>query len=175
MHTVRNHLKVSGTMVRRQTYFRLVLCCSICWLDVCFSKIVMTCFYCRVLSQIILCACITASPFQAALNSDWYFDKLVTNQHTLFWSAHSKTQVYSEAAKDLLVCNRWNKSICWHILVWLSIRVSVHRVILFHRIRCYHLTRTNESVWKEFVIIHGSKNQSFRMCDGFVECWLWSS
>lgn len=42
-------------------------------------------------------------PFQSAISSDWWFHKLMTNQHALFWEAHCRTAFFSQSAKDLLV------------------------------------------------------------------------
>jgi serine/threonine protein kinase len=42
-------------------------------------------------------------PFQKASPADWWFHKLCTQQHDLFWQAHSRTAYFSPNAKDLLV------------------------------------------------------------------------
>jgi serine/threonine protein kinase len=41
-------------------------------------------------------------PFQSPTLSDWWFAKLAANKHHLFWAAHCRTAVFSEAAKDLI-------------------------------------------------------------------------
>jgi serine/threonine protein kinase len=41
-------------------------------------------------------------PFQFATTQDWWFHKLATNRHALFWEAHSRNAYFSEQAKDLL-------------------------------------------------------------------------
>jgi len=41
-------------------------------------------------------------PFQKPSPSDWWFNKLTTNKHALFWQAHSRTAYFSEQTKDFI-------------------------------------------------------------------------
>jgi len=41
-------------------------------------------------------------PFQKPSLSDWWFNKLSSNKHALFWQAHSRTAYFSEQAKDFI-------------------------------------------------------------------------
>jgi len=41
-------------------------------------------------------------PFQKPSNSDWWFNKLNTNKHALFWQAHSRSAYFSEQTKDFI-------------------------------------------------------------------------
>jgi serine/threonine protein kinase len=56
-------------------------------------------FSCGVVLFIILAG---FPPFQHAMANDWWFHKIMTNQHALFWEAHCRTAYFSPAAKDLL-------------------------------------------------------------------------
>jgi len=46
-------------------------------------------------------------PFEAPRETDWWFNKLQTGRHELFWRAHCRKVDFSEGAKDLL-----NKILC---------------------------------------------------------------
>jgi len=41
-------------------------------------------------------------PFQKPNMSDWWFNKLATNKHALFWQAHSRSAYFSEQTKDFI-------------------------------------------------------------------------
>jgi len=41
-------------------------------------------------------------PFQIANKTDWWFNKLMSDKHSLFWKAHERTAYFSDAAKDLI-------------------------------------------------------------------------
>jgi len=41
-------------------------------------------------------------PFQYAMKSDWWFEKIMSGRHSLFWKAHCRTAYFSESAKDFL-------------------------------------------------------------------------
>jgi len=41
-------------------------------------------------------------PFQKPNNSDWWFNKLATGKHALFWQAHSRSAYFSEQTKDFI-------------------------------------------------------------------------
>jgi len=41
-------------------------------------------------------------PFQFATKQDWWFNKLSTNKHALFWKAHERSAAFSDAAEDLM-------------------------------------------------------------------------
>lgn len=41
-------------------------------------------------------------PFQFATRQDWWFNKLSTNKHALFWKAHERSAKFTESAKDLI-------------------------------------------------------------------------
>jgi serine/threonine protein kinase len=41
-------------------------------------------------------------PFQKPHMSDWWFAKLATNKHALFWQAHSRSAYFSDATKDFI-------------------------------------------------------------------------
>lgn len=41
-------------------------------------------------------------PFQKADSSDWWFDKLKSGRHALFWKAHCRTVYFSPEAQDLI-------------------------------------------------------------------------
>jgi serine/threonine protein kinase len=41
-------------------------------------------------------------PFQKPSNSDWWFNKLSTNRHSLFWAAHARSAYFSEQTKDFI-------------------------------------------------------------------------
>jgi len=41
-------------------------------------------------------------PFQKPAMSDWWFNKLSTNKHALFWQAHSRSAYFSEQTKDFI-------------------------------------------------------------------------
>jgi len=41
-------------------------------------------------------------PFQKPDNSDWWFNKLNSNKHGLFWQAHSRSAYFSEQTKDFI-------------------------------------------------------------------------
>ncbi len=43
-------------------------------------------------------------PFQRARDDDWWFNKLNTGRHALFWQAHCRNAYFSEAAKG--ACRR---------------------------------------------------------------------
>jgi serine/threonine protein kinase len=56
-------------------------------------------FSCGVILFIILTG---FPPFQAPLATDWWFHKLMTKQHDLFWQAHCRSAFFTPEAKDLL-------------------------------------------------------------------------
>ncbi len=37
-------------------------------------------------------------------HKDWFYHKLFTSQHSVFWSVHCRNHYFSDDAKDLLVC-----------------------------------------------------------------------
>jgi serine/threonine protein kinase len=41
-------------------------------------------------------------PFQFATKQDWWFNKLMTDKHSLFWKAHERSAYFSDTAKDLV-------------------------------------------------------------------------
>jgi hypothetical protein len=41
-------------------------------------------------------------PFARPNNGDWWFNKLSTGRHNLFWQAHSRSAYFSEATKDFI-------------------------------------------------------------------------
>jgi serine/threonine protein kinase len=41
-------------------------------------------------------------PFQYATKQDWWFNKIITGRHSLFWKAHERSAYFSDSAKDLL-------------------------------------------------------------------------
>jgi len=41
-------------------------------------------------------------PFQKPDNSDWWYNKLSSNKHALFWQAHSRSAYFSEQTKDFI-------------------------------------------------------------------------
>lgn len=41
-------------------------------------------------------------PFQRPSNSDWWFNKLAHNKHSLFWQAHSRSAYFSDQTKDFI-------------------------------------------------------------------------
>jgi len=41
-------------------------------------------------------------PFQKPAMSDWWFAKLATGKHALFWQAHSRSAYFSDATKDFI-------------------------------------------------------------------------
>jgi len=41
-------------------------------------------------------------PFAKATMSDWWFNKIATGKHALFWQAHSRSAFFSEQTKDFL-------------------------------------------------------------------------
>jgi len=41
-------------------------------------------------------------PFQKPANSDWWFNKLSSGKHALFWQAHSRSAYFSESTKDFI-------------------------------------------------------------------------
>jgi serine/threonine protein kinase len=41
-------------------------------------------------------------PFQFATKQDWWFQKLQTGRHALFWKAHTRQAFFSEEAKDFI-------------------------------------------------------------------------
>jgi len=41
-------------------------------------------------------------PFARPNNSDWWFNKLNTGRHNLFWQAHSRSAYFSESTKDFI-------------------------------------------------------------------------
>jgi hypothetical protein len=41
-------------------------------------------------------------PFQVATKQDWWFNKLMSDKHSLFWKAHERSAYFSDAAKDLI-------------------------------------------------------------------------
>lgn len=41
-------------------------------------------------------------PFQKAIMNDWWFSKLATNKHALFWQAHSRSAYFSDSTKDFI-------------------------------------------------------------------------
>lgn len=42
-------------------------------------------------------------PYQQPHKTDWWFHKLMTKKHALFWKAHCRTADFSESAKDLII------------------------------------------------------------------------
>eukprot|EP00823_Brevimastigomonas_motovehiculus_P000169 TRINITY_DN10282_c0_g1_i1.p1 TRINITY_DN10282_c0_g1~~TRINITY_DN10282_c0_g1_i1.p1 ORF type:complete len:596 (-),score=171.02 TRINITY_DN10282_c0_g1_i1:150-1688(-) len=46
-------------------------------------------------------------PFQKPVMSDWWFNKLANNKHSLFWQAHSRNAFFSNDAMDFI-----NKVLC---------------------------------------------------------------
>jgi len=42
-------------------------------------------------------------PFQNALKTDWWFDKLIKGKDNLFWKAHERTAQFEKGAKNLLL------------------------------------------------------------------------
>jgi len=52
---------------------------------------------------VILFICLAGfPPFQNAVSSDWWFDKLRKKKHRLFWMAHERTATFSPEAKDII-------------------------------------------------------------------------
>eukprot|EP00455_Lapot_gusevi_P001812 TRINITY_DN1069_c0_g1_i10.p1 TRINITY_DN1069_c0_g1~~TRINITY_DN1069_c0_g1_i10.p1 ORF type:complete len:346 (+),score=165.83 TRINITY_DN1069_c0_g1_i10:122-1039(+) len=52
---------------------------------------------------VILFICLAGfPPFQSAIQTDWWFHKLLTNNHALFWEAHCRTAFFSTGAKDMI-------------------------------------------------------------------------
>lgn len=52
---------------------------------------------------VILFICLAGfPPFQNPMPNDWWFHKLLTNNHSLFWDAHCRTAYFSPLAKDLI-------------------------------------------------------------------------
>jgi serine/threonine protein kinase len=41
-------------------------------------------------------------PFARPNNNDWWFNKLSTGRHNLFWQAHSRSAYFSETTKDII-------------------------------------------------------------------------
>jgi hypothetical protein len=41
-------------------------------------------------------------PFQFATKQDWWFNKLMSDKHSLFWKAHERSAYFSDSAKDLI-------------------------------------------------------------------------
>jgi hypothetical protein len=41
-------------------------------------------------------------PFQVATKQDWWFNKLMSDKHSLFWKAHERSAYFSDSAKDLI-------------------------------------------------------------------------
>eukprot|EP00475_Leptophrys_vorax_P013254 TRINITY_DN1961_c0_g1_i1.p1 TRINITY_DN1961_c0_g1~~TRINITY_DN1961_c0_g1_i1.p1 ORF type:complete len:509 (-),score=167.97 TRINITY_DN1961_c0_g1_i1:108-1634(-) len=41
-------------------------------------------------------------PFQYATKQDWWYNKIMTDKHSLFWKAHERTAYFSDSAKDLV-------------------------------------------------------------------------
>jgi len=41
-------------------------------------------------------------PFQVATKQDWWFNKIMSDKHSLFWKAHERSAYFSDAAKDLI-------------------------------------------------------------------------
>jgi hypothetical protein len=41
-------------------------------------------------------------PFQVATKQDWWFNKLMSDKHSLFWKAHERSAYFSDTAKDLI-------------------------------------------------------------------------
>jgi len=41
-------------------------------------------------------------PFQKPSSSDWWFNKLSSNKHALFWQAHSRSAYFSDQTKDFI-------------------------------------------------------------------------
>jgi len=79
-------------------------------------------------------------PFQNALKSDWWFDKLMKGKDVLFWKAHERTAQFEKGAKNLLLAMMEPKE---------SKRLNIDQVLAHKYVVAYTGTVSKEKLKEE--------------------------